>query len=213
MLKIYVARAVFAALASLPMANTRSGEMTYDRLAYMTFSVPVQVPGVTLSAGTYRFHLVNDTTNRHVIQVLSEDGSYAYAMFHTMPDRRQVLTFEPTVTFKETPAGVPPVIRSLFYGAEYRGYEFVYGKDKANAKAIVQPPVTYVPLPAPPLEPDMEPIVPELETTLEPPPALVPVQAAAELPRTATPLPLLALGGLGTLLTGLALGFRRRRAG
>jgi hypothetical protein len=49
-------------------------------------------------------------------------------MFNTIQDHRRLLTDDPTVTFRETPAGVPPAIKSLFYGFEHTGYEFVYPK-------------------------------------------------------------------------------------
>jgi hypothetical protein len=101
---------------------------TIDKLTYLTFSKPVQVPGATLDAGTYRFRLTNPETSRNVLQVLSRDGYTVYAMFHTIPDRRSTMTSESTVTFRETPAGIPPAVKSLFYGGELRGYEFVYPK-------------------------------------------------------------------------------------
>jgi hypothetical protein len=100
----------------------------FDKLSYLTFSAPVQVPGATLSAGRYRFRLTNAVSSRNVLQVLSNDGSITYAMFNTIPDHRRWLTDDPTVTFRETPAGVPPAIKSLFYGFEHTGYEFVYPK-------------------------------------------------------------------------------------
>jgi hypothetical protein len=62
------------------------------------------------------------------MQVLSNDGSIVYSMFYTREDRRNKATDKPTVTFRETPAGVPPAVRSLFHGGETRGYEFVYAK-------------------------------------------------------------------------------------
>jgi hypothetical protein len=60
--------------------------------------------------------------------VLSNDGSITYGMFNTTQDHRRSLTDDATVTFRETPAGVPPAIKSLFYGGEYHGYELVYPK-------------------------------------------------------------------------------------
>ena len=120
-----VATALLAAVVT-PAAPQSIGP--FDKLAYLTFSAPVQVPGATLSAGRYRFRLTNPVTSRNVLQVLSNDGSITYAMFNTIPDHRRWLTDDPTVTFRETPAGVPPAIKSLFYGFEHTGYEFVYPK-------------------------------------------------------------------------------------
>jgi LPXTG-motif cell wall-anchored protein len=178
----------------------------------MAFSAPVQIPGVTLDPGVYRFHLTNPDTSRNVLQVLSNDGSIVYAMFHTIPDARTVVTEEPVVTFRETPAGVPPAVRTLFYGGEHRGYEFVYPKGGPNMipEVVLQPEITYAPLPPvaePVIEPVFEPAVPEpvAEQAVEPAPEPV------ELPRTASPLPFVAAGGLGALLAGLGLGLIRRR--
>jgi LPXTG-motif cell wall-anchored protein len=182
----------------------------------MTFSAPVQIPGVTLNAGTYRFRLANPETSRNVLQVLSNDGSIVYAMFHTMYDSRTSVTEDPVVTFRETPAGVPPAVRTLFYGGEHRGYEFVYPKGEPImiAEVVPQSEITYTPYPATPaaervIEPEsaLEPIaeaVPEAEPLAQP--------EAVELPRTASPMPLLATGGLASLLLGLALSVLRRRA-
>jgi hypothetical protein len=216
MSRLFVSGVVVAALVAVMTPAPASG-VTYDKLAYLTFSAPVQVPGVTLNAGTYRFHLTNPETSRNVLQVLSNDGAIVYAMFHTIPDSRTSLTEDPVVTFRETPAGVPLAVRSLFYGSEHRGYEFVYPKGGPImvAEVVPQPEITYTPFSAVG-EPVFEPVV-EPEPIAEP----VPEQAAeyfqepapAELPRTASPLPVIALGGLTSLLAGLGFGLLRRRAG
>ena len=199
------------------MTPAPAGAVTYDKLAYLTFNAPVQIPGATLNAGTYRFHLTNPDTSRNVLQVLSNDGSVVYAMFHTIPDSRVALTEDPFVTFKETPVGVPPAVKTLFYGGEYLGYEFVYPKGGPNmiAEEVAQPPITYTFTPPPRIEETIAPAAPEV-TFAEP---AVPVTAAepvpppAELPRTATPLPFLTAGGLLSLVAGLGLGLLRRRTG
>ena len=211
MSRLLASAVVTAALTALATPAPASG-MTYDKLAYMAFSAPVQIPGATLAPGVYRFHLTNPDTSRNVLQVLSNDGAVVYAMFHTITDGRTVVTEEPTVTFRETPAGVPPAVRSLFYGGEHRGYEFVYPKGGPNtiAERPAQPEVTYTPMP-PAAEPVIEPAVepePVPEPVVEQAPA--PEPAPVELPRTASPLPFVAVGGFGALLAGLGLGLRRR---
>lgn len=216
MSRLFVSVVAAAALVAVMTPAPASG-VTYDKLAYMTFSAPVQIPGVTLRAGTYRFHLANPETSRNVLQVLSSDGAIVYAMFHTIPDSRTAVTEDPTVTYRETPAGVPPAVRSLFYGREYRGYEFVYPRGGPNMipEVFPQPEITYSPIPAGPApEPVVEPEV-EQAPIAEPVEEQValPEPAPVELPRTATPLPLVAVGGLASLLAGLGLGLLRRRAG
>ena len=135
--------------ASLAVAApTFASGVTYDKLAYLTFSGSVQVPGVTLTAGTYRFRLTNPDTSRNVLQVLSHDGSTVHAMFQAIPDSRSRRTADPVVSLRETAEGVPPAVKSLFYGGEYRGYEFVYPEGGPNMVApfVPQPPITYTPL-------------------------------------------------------------------
>jgi LPXTG-motif cell wall-anchored protein len=217
MTRLFASAAVVAALLAATTPAQASG-VTYDKLAYLTFNAPVQIPGATLSAGTYRFHLANPETSRNVLQVLSNDGAIVYAMFLTIPDGRTALTEDPVVTFRETPAGVPPAVRSLFYGGEYRGYEFVYPKGGPNMipEVFAQPAITYAPAPEvvePVIEPPVELFEPEPlpEPVVEQAPEPLP-EAPVELPRTASPLPFLAVGGLGSLLAGLGLGLRRRRA-
>ena len=214
MSRLFVSGVVATALVAV-MTPAPAHAVTYDKLAYLTFSAPVQVPGVTLSAGTYRFRLTNPETSRNVLQVLSHDGSTVYAMFHTMYDSRTSLTEDPVVTFKETPAGVPLAVRTLFYGGEYRGYEFVYPKGGPNMipGVVAQPEITFAPYPATPAaEPVIEPAV---EPVAAAEPVADAVQAAepeVELPRTASPLPLVAVSGLASLVVGLGLGLLRRRA-
>ena len=215
MSRLFVSGVVVTALVAV-MAPAPASGVTNDKLAYLTFSAPVQIPGVTLSAGTYRFHLANPETSRNVLQVLSNDGAIVYAMFHTIHDSRTSLTEDPAVTFRETPAGVPAAVRSLFYGGEFRGSEFVYPKGGPNmfAEFVPQPEITYAlaptPAPAPVFEPEVEPV----EAVSEPVPEAEPLQEPepVELPRTASPLPLVATGGLVSLLVGLGLGLLRRRA-
>ena len=211
-LSAVVVAAVVATTAPAP-ARASITE-TYDKLAYLTFSGPVQIPGGTLSAGTYRFHLTNPETSRNVLQVLSNDGAFVYAMFHTRPDSRTSLTADPVVSFRETPVGVAPVIKSIFYGGEYRGYEFVYPKGGPIMFPLVrpQPEITYSPLPAAPVpEETIETAEPEIVVETEPMPAVEPAAPLPELPKTASPLPLAAVGGLTSLLVGLGLGVIRRR--
>jgi hypothetical protein len=207
-------------LATLAAATPApAGGTTYDKLAYLTFSHPVQVPGATLYPGTYRFRLANPSTGRNVMQVLSGDGVIVYSMFHTIPDARSTVTADPFVTFREAPVGVALPVDALFYGGEHRGYAFVY---PAGGPSLV-------PWQAAPIE--VEPWAPRRwmpEPLMEPVPRYTPTQPIesfpmrfpqstelaplpAELPRTATALPLVAAGGFASLFAGLALAFARRR--
>ena len=63
----------------------------------LAFSGPVDVPGVTLPAGTYRFSLADPETGRRVIKVADKDGTKMYGMFISIPNERLTPT-EPRMT-------------------------------------------------------------------------------------------------------------------
>ena len=128
MSRFFVSGVFAAALLTFVIPAFATDTGPFDKLAYLTFSAPVQVPGGTLNAGTYRFHLTNPVTSRNVMQVLSKDGTIVYGMFNTIEAHRRSITDDAAVTFGETPAGVAPAIKALFYGGQLTGYEFVYPK-------------------------------------------------------------------------------------
>ena len=121
----YFTYGVVAALL-LTFVTPAAPQESFDKVAYLTFSAPVQVPGATLSAGRYRFHLTNAAGSRNVMQVLSDNGSTVYGMFNTIEAHRRTITDDPAVTFRETLSGGAPAIKALFYGGLLTGYEFVY---------------------------------------------------------------------------------------
>jgi len=210
-----------AALVAVTTATPASA-MRNDKLTYLTFTAPVQIPGVTLGAGTYRFRLADPDSGRKVMQVASEDGKYVYAMLHTLPDYRRTITDESTVTFIEAPLGVAPPVKSLFYGGETYGYAFLYGRGEPNLTpppVKPQPEITWAPMA------EASPVVAAASPsgavgTTEPAAVNEPVAGATEplaaeteapLPATASPVPLIALGGIASLVLGLGVGLLRRR--
>jgi hypothetical protein len=63
-----------------------------NELTYLTFSQPVELPGVVLPAGTYMFRKPDSPTDQDVVQVFSKDGDTSYGTFLTIPDRRPTPT-------------------------------------------------------------------------------------------------------------------------
>ena len=117
----------------------------FTKLTLLTFSGPVDVPGITLPAGTYRFELADPTTSRRVIRVSDKDGSKTYGMFFSIPNQRMTPADKPVVMFKESAAGAPPAVQVWFYPGETYGYEFAYPHDQALkiAKATHQSVLAY----------------------------------------------------------------------
>jgi hypothetical protein len=119
-----------AALLALSLAGTARAD-EWNKLTYLTFSGPVQMPGITLPAGTYRFELADPDTGRRVIRVSDKDGSKIYGTFLSISDQKIERSSEPVVMFKETPSGVPQAVQAWFYPGETYGYEFAYPHDQA----------------------------------------------------------------------------------
>ncbi len=201
----------------------------WDKKTIVTFSAPVQTPGVhqpgyeVLPAGTYVFKILRAAGNRHVVRIFNEDETQVLATVLALPNTRLKPADQTVINFREVPAGEAPAMRAWFYPGEQWGHEFVYPKKKATelAKASAQP-VLEMEIPAEAAKPEEAEIVSELErapvTAVEPsgkevaeaevvtpPPAKVEV-AQAELPKTASPLPLIGL--LGLLALGGAAGLR-----
>ncbi|MGB6476801.1 MAG: hypothetical protein WBF04_22340 [Candidatus Sulfotelmatobacter sp.] len=200
----------------------------WNRKTVITFSGPVEVPGVgqhNLPAGTYVFKVLDSQSDRHIVQIFNQDETQVLTTVIAIPNYRLKTTDKTTITFRERPAGQPEALRAWFYPGRASGEEFVYEKSRAIelAKETNEPVLaTSVEATAPvedlktaPVEavaPTGEPV--ELAQVVEPPPAdpapvaaaePVTVAAAEPLPATASFLPLIALIGLLTIGAGFAL--------
>jgi|SRR5437868_8649355 len=102
-----------------------------DKLTYLTFSKPVQLPGVDLPPGRYRFQLADTQESRRVVKVQSEDGKKQLAMLLTIPNQLRDIPKDPVVLFTETAQGQPDAVKSWNYPGERIGYEFIYKKAQA----------------------------------------------------------------------------------
>jgi hypothetical protein len=200
----------------------------WNKETVITFSGPVEVPGVgehNLPAGTYVFKILNSQSDRHIVQIFSQDKTHLYTTILAIPNYRLKATDKTVITFRERPAGQPEALRAWFYPGRQWGDEFVYAKPRAIelAKETNEPVLaTPVELAAAPVEvlqtapveavaPTGDPV--ELAQVVEPPPADEPVvvAAAAPMPKTASSLPLVGLIGLLALGGGLALSIVTKR--
>jgi len=209
----------------------RAAADDWNRKTTITFSGPVEVPGVglhTLPAGTYVFKIVDSQSDRHIVQIFNQDETQVLTTVLAIPNYRLKTTDKTTITFRERPAGQPEALRAWFYPGHAWGEEFVYSKSRALeiAKETNEPvletsdelataPETLKTAPVEAVAPTGEPV--ELAQVVEAPPAEpvaaepVTVAAADPLPRTASPLPLIALLGLLTIGAGFALSIFSKR--
>ncbi len=214
------------AVVAAAVAGPARGD-TFDKQTIFTFNRPISLPGVTLPAGDYLFRIVDTTTSRKVIQVLSSDGKTPYAMLHSIPDRRLEASDKAEVRFMETAKGQPSAVKAWWYPNEQIGYEFIYPKDQARklaqethqpvlttkveTKTVEETKVTELARIAPTGEEVAVPAVPEPEPVvaapIPQPPAVA--ETRTELPVTATPIP--TFGFIGLLALALAAGLQAWR--
>src|SRR5579863_1902797 len=202
----------------------------WNRKTVITFSGPVEVPGVgqhTLPAGTYVFKILDSQSDRHIVQIFNQYETKVLTTVLAIPNYRLKTTDKTTITFRERPTGQPEALRAWFYPGRAWGEEFVYEKPRALelAKETNEPVLaTSIELETAPVDalktapieavaPTGEPV--EVAQVVEAPPAVeaapvatpepVTVAAADPLPKTASSLPLIALIGLLTICAGFAL--------
>jgi LPXTG-motif cell wall-anchored protein len=209
----------------IPHANADD----WDQKTIFTFSGSVQIPGQTLSAGTYVFKLADSMSDRNIVQVFSKNEKHLYGTFLSIPNHRLHPAGKPIITFDERVAGSPEAVRAWFYPGEDFGHQFVYPKDTAVALAKVNnTPVPSMPaeLAANTTQPTATVNEPHVMAMKQTPvkaqnPAGDEVEIAelfiaqappdqsqlpAELPQTGSSLPLIGL--VGMLSLGAALGCR-----
>src|SRR3954466_16094929 len=109
-LKMLIAITAATLCVSVPARADES-----DKLTYLTFSKPVQLPGVTLPAGRYRFDLADPVESRRVVRVQSEDGKQQLAMLLSVPNKLPDPAKDPVVLFAETPAGEADAVKAWVY--------------------------------------------------------------------------------------------------
>ena len=84
--KLAWAAAVVAVFA-LGLVQHGAADTNPARTTYLTFSQPVQLPGVALGAGTYLFELADPDAAPGVVRVLSRDRRIAYTWASPMGPR------------------------------------------------------------------------------------------------------------------------------
>jgi hypothetical protein len=201
----------------------------WNKKTIVTFNVPVELPGVALPAGTYVFKLMDSPSNRNIVQVFNADETRVLATILAIPNYRLEPAGETVLRFEERPSNTPEAIRAWFYPGNNFGQEFVYPKKQGSelaAKVDVPVLITTAPATAKPEELIAAPVTvappkpvaaPPIPEPAAPPPVAAapamtpapPLEAAPapEMPKTASPMPLIAL--LGACSIGLALLLRR----
>jgi hypothetical protein len=121
------------ALAALAIVGTAvsAQETNVSERTFLTFSNSVEMPGMTLQAGTYVFKLA-DTPTRNVVQVWDNDEKNMLGQWLFVQAERPQVSGETVVMFKETREGATPAVQYWYFPGERIGKEFIYPKDQAE---------------------------------------------------------------------------------
>lgn len=104
----------------------------WDKLTKVTFSGPVEVPGKVLPAGTYVFKLLDEPSDRNIVEIYNEDQTQLEDMVLAVADERiRPTTGKNVIQFSERPAGSPVALKAWFYPGSTHGEQFVYPHDEA----------------------------------------------------------------------------------
>jgi len=200
----------------------------WNKRTVLTVNEPIQIRDTYLQPGQYVLKLYNSPAERHVVQIFNSDESRIINTVFAVPKQRYEVSGHSEFTFWETPAGKVRALRAWFYPGDQIGQEFPYPKHLRDAmtetsrttqatsteqaaappqpmtteETTTQSVQTAENTPPPPVE---QPPAPPAETPAAAPPS-APYQGeanrAAELPKTASPYPLIGFAGL--LLIGLS---------
>jgi len=216
-------RALLTMLGGVLLVAVFAAHAQFDKKTVVTFSQPVQVPGLTLPAGTYTFTIFNALDTRTIVQIWNADKTELVTTILAIPNSRLEFANEPIIEFHEQPAGTAQAVKAWFYPGFKSGIEFVYPKKEAvqiaQAANEVVPAAAEEPTPDNMMRALLFAITPKgnVERLAEAFPAQAaeqkaeqPKLVAEELPKTASPLPLIALLGASSVLIGFGI---RRFAG
>jgi hypothetical protein len=228
-------RAAFVALSGVALAfgltAIRGQADQWDKRTVLTISEPMQIRETLLQPGKYVLKLVDSSSDRHIVQIYNGDQTHLINTVMAIPDYRLQPTGNSRFVMWETPEGSAKALKAWFYPGDNFGQEFPYPK---HLTVIAQNTTsTYVPPPAAPAP--AEPSVQPQASVQEPPSEQAPVEIAqnsppppptpsaapetpppppatstpTQLPKTASPYPM--VGFTGLLLLGIGGLLRLRR--
>jgi len=223
--RLLLAAASIGLLGVALVPSARADE--WNKKTVITVNESIQVPNKVLPAGTYVMKLLDSPSDRHIVQIFNADETHLETTILAIPNYRLQPTGKTVYTFWETPPGQPKAMRAWFYPGDNFGQEFAYPKSTAvslaaashaavpttetskpsemataqvgtvNERGNEQPQQEQQVAQAPP--PPPEPTPAPQEAAPAPAPAPEPAPQPQELPKTASPYPLVGLAGMLSL--------------
>lgn len=125
-----IMRLMFAGLAMIGLTTYASAD-AWNQKTKITINETIEVPGATLSPGTYIVKLADSNSNRHIVRFMNADQTKVLTTVLAIPNQRLRPTGKSVFTFYEMPIGNHPALRAWFYPGRLIGEEFVYPKKRA----------------------------------------------------------------------------------
>jgi LPXTG-motif cell wall-anchored protein len=229
--KSWTAVVAFSGIAlTMGMAVSAQADQ-WDKRTVLTINEPMQIRETVLQPGQYVLKLVDSSSDRHIVQIFNANQTHLINTVMAVPDYRVQATGGSRFVMWETPAGSAKALKAWFYPGDNFGQEFPYPKNLTviaqNSTSTYVPPPPAAPAPPEPAaqpqasvqeppseQPQVEiaqnspPPPPTPSVATEPPPPSPATSTPAELPKTASPYPM--LGFTGLLLLGIG-GFLRQK--
>ena len=230
MYKLLVAAVCCAMILAFLPVTANADE--WNKKTVVTFNTPIELPGIVLPAGTYVFKLMDSLSSRNIVQVFNAEETHIYTTILAIPNYRLTRSEKTVMSFAERPIDTPEALRAWFYPGDNFGQEFAYPKARAHELAEMnnepvlsaevtpeEQPEELLKAPVVTVTPEKEevaiaqitvapPIEPRVAETVEPAPVAEPI---AELPKTASPFPLIGFLGLTAIAVSRALKALARR--
>lgn len=117
---------LFAVSLLCAVSSHRANADLWDHKTIVTFGDSVEIPGQVLPAGTYVFKLLDSPSDRHIVQIWTEDERQVIATILAIPNQRMEPASHSIFQFDERPADSPQALHAWFYPGTTIGEEFVY---------------------------------------------------------------------------------------
>lgn len=116
----------------------------WNKKTVITISEPLLVPNKLLDPGKYVLKLLDSQSDRHIVQIFTENETNVIATVLATPNYRLQPTGKSAFMFWEAPEGQPRALRAWFYPGDNFGQEFAYPSSmylqlSANNRKMEQP--------------------------------------------------------------------------
>jgi LPXTG-motif cell wall-anchored protein len=191
-------KTVLSSLAFLGFANLLLAQGTpVQRTTKLTVSEPTEVSGTILQPGNYTLKVLDFKGGKVQVQVTDDNDSKVFATVTAVRMRRNLNTNQQQAEqtqFTYTTANGHPALSTWFYPGDEWGEQFESGKATWTVAENKAGTMTQTPIESKSAELSEAPAPAPIAET--PAPSNEPAPAPAELPKTASDLPLIGLVGL-----------------